>query len=132
MAAKKKTGRRPKLTQEAVESALKLKKGGANNKDIAAALGVCPQTFYRWIGEPKTELQRELRDGLKKAEAEYKNALLAIIAKSAETRDWKAAAFLLERKYPAEYARQDRIQAQVEQTTQATVKCELFFDYGED
>ena len=115
-----------------MESALKLKKGGANNKDIAAALGVCPQTFYRWIGEPKTELQRELRDGLKKAEADYKNALLAIIAKSAETRDWKAAAWLLERKYPGEYARQDRIQAQVEQTTQATVKCELFFDYGED
>ena len=132
MAAKKKVGRRPKLTREAVESALKLKKGGANNKDIAAALGVCPQTFYRWIGEPKTDLQRELRDGLKKAEADYKNALQLIIMRDAKERDWKAAAWLLERKYPDEFSRRDRINAQVEQTTQATVKCELFFDYGED
>lgn len=121
-----------KLTSEYVKRAIQLKKGGANHKDIAAALGVCPQTFSRWINQPKTENQRELCEGLKKAEADYKNALLAIIAKSAETRDWKAAAWLLERKYPAEYARQDRIQAQVEQTTQATVKCELFFDYGDD
>lgn len=125
-------GRKQKLDKDGIRRAVQLKKGGAANKDIAAALCVAEQTFSTWINHPKTDNQRELAEELKKAEAEYKNALLAIIAKAAETRDWKAAAFLLERKYPAEYARQDRIQAQVEQTTQATVKCELFFDYGED
>ena len=125
-------GRKHKLDKDGVMRAVQLKKGGAANKDIAAALGVCPQTFSRWINQPKTENQRELCEELKRADAESKNALLAIIAKAAKETDWKAAAFLLERKYPAEYARQDRIQAQVEQTTQATVKCELFFDYGED
>ena len=119
-----------KLTSEYVKRAIQLKKGGANHKDIAAALGVCPQTFYRWIGEPKTELQRELRDGLKKAEADYKNALLAIIAKAAETRDWKAAAFLLERKYPEEYSRVDRVTANVHQKQEAEVRCVHVFDYG--
>lgn len=123
---------KPKLNRELLKRAVNLKKGGANHKDIAAAIGVAEQTFSTWINHPKTDNQRELAEELKKAEADYKNALLAVIAKASRERDWKAAAWLLERKYPAEYARQDRIQAQVEQTTQATVKCELFFDYGED
>lgn len=121
-----------KLSRELLKRAVNLKKGGANHKDIAAAIGVTESTFSRWINNPKSDLQRQLAQELKKAEADYKNALLAVIAKASRERDWKAAAWLLERKYPAEYARQDRIQAQVEQTTQATVKCELFFDYGED
>lgn len=122
---------KPKLSKEAVKRAVQLKKGGANNVDIAAALGVCEQTFYRWIGDPKTELQRELRESLKKAEADYKNALLAVIAKASRERDWKAAAWLLERKYPQEYARTDRVQAEVKQETTASVRVEHYFDYGE-
>ena len=120
-----------KLTSEYVKRAIQLKKGGANHKDIAAALGVCPQTFSRWINQPKTDNQRELCEGLKKAEADYKNALLAIIAKSAETRDWKAAAWLLERKYPEEYSRVDRVTANVHQKQEADVRCVHVFDYGD-
>lgn len=120
-----------KLTSEYVKRAIQLKKGGANHKDIAAALGVCPQTFSRWINQPKTDNQRELCEGLKKAEADYKNALLAIIAKSAETRDWKAAAWLLERKYPEEYSRVDRVTANVHQKQEAEVRCVHVFDYGD-
>ena len=123
---------KPKLNKDVIARAVQLKKGGANNKDIAAAVGVTESTFSRWLHDPTSDYQRQLGQELKKAEADYKNALLAVIAKASRERDWKAAAWLLERKYPAEYARQDRIQAQVEQTTQATVKCELFFDYGED
>lgn len=132
MAAKrKKVGARHKLTREALETAIKLKKGGANNRDIAAAIGVCEQTFYRWQSDPKTDLQREFCESLKKAEADYKNALCAIILRDAKERDWKAAAWLLERKYPEEYSRRDRIQAEVNQTTDATVEVVHFFDYGE-
>ena len=55
-----------------------------------------------WTSLPN---QRQLGQELKRAEADYKNALLAIIAKSAKERDWKAATWLLERKYPQEYSR---------------------------
>lgn len=123
---------KPRLNKEGVKRAIQLKKGGANNVDIAAALGVSEQSFYKWIGDPKTPLQVELREGLKKAEADYKNALLAVIAKASRERDWKAAAWLLERKYPAEYARTDRIQAEVKQETEATVRVEHYFDYGDE
>lgn len=98
-------GNRRKCTAELVRAAVKLKKGGANNADICRAVGIHEATFYRWVKTPRGALERELSESLKKAEADYKNALLGIIAKSAQERDWKAAAWLLERKYPDEYAR---------------------------
>ena len=124
-------GAKPKLSKEVVSRAVQLKKGGANNKDIAAAIGVGESTFSRWINDPKSDLQRQLQQELKKAEADYKNALLAVIAKASRERDWKAAAWLLERKYPQEYARTDRVQAEVKQETQASVRVEHYFDYGD-
>ena len=98
-------GPRDKCTAEVVRKAVKLKKGGAPNKSIAMALNISESTFYRWTSTPKTKNQRELSEGLKKAEADYDNALLGIIAKAAQERDWKAAAWLLERKHPEQYAR---------------------------
>lgn len=96
---------KPKCTPELIRRAVKLKKGGANNQDIAKAVGIAESTFYRWTNTPTSERQRELSEELKKAEADYKNALQGIIAKAAQERDWKAAAWLLERKYPDEYGR---------------------------
>ena len=100
---------KPKCTAELIRNAVRLKKGGANHKDIAAAVGVSEFQFSRWINNPKTATQEQLAQEMKKAEADYKNALLAIIAKEAKERDWKAAAWLLERKYPEEYSRRERV-----------------------
>ena len=91
-------GRKQKLDRAALNRAVQLKKGGANNKDIAAAIGICEQTFYKWVNQPKTPLQSELSEQLKKAEADYKNALLAIIAKAGKEKDWRASAWLLEQR----------------------------------
>ena len=66
--------------------------------------------------EDDTKLKRALKQGLKKAEAEYKETLLQSIMTTA-TREknpqWTAAAWLLERKYPDEYAQTTR-RAEVE------------------
>ena len=125
-------GAKSKLNQDVLARAVQLKKGGASNKDIAAAIGISESTFYAWANEPKTAMQLEFSEQLKKAEADYKIALLAVIAKASRERDWKAAAWLLERKYPQEYSRMDRLQAEVNQTTQAAVKVEHFFSYSEE
>lgn len=58
--------RRVKLTQEMVDEAIRLKADGLSNGNIICALGIHESTFYRWIGEPKTKLQRELSEGLKR------------------------------------------------------------------
>jgi transposase len=128
---RKKTGRKTKLTRDVLKRAVELKEGGANNVDICAAIGIHESTFYAWVNDPKTDLQREFSDAIKRAEADYKNALLAIVMRDAQEKDWKAAAWLLERKYPSEYARTDRVQAEVKQETNASVRVEHYFDYGE-
>lgn len=103
--------RKPKLTTRMVEQAVEMKSHGMTNADICRALGISEQTFYRWLREEDTRLKRSLSEGIKKAEAEYKETLLHSIMATA-TREknpqWTAAAWLLERKYPDEYAQTTR------------------------
>ena len=103
--------RKPKLTAKLVERAVDMKSHGMTNADICRALGISEQTFYRWLREDDTRLKRSLSEGIKKAEAEYKETLLQSIMATA-TREknpqWTAAAWLLERKYPDEYAQTTR------------------------
>ena len=102
---------KPKITQELVDRACGLKRRGLTNRDICEALGITETTLYRWLSKPTCKLHRALSEGLKRAEAEYKGELLRSILDTA-TRDknpqWTAAAWLLERKYPDEYAQTTR------------------------
>lgn len=92
-----------KCTAEIITRAVKLKKAGALDKDIAAACGVRPETLCRWINDPKSENQAQLSQALKKAEADYYAALEAIVLRAAREQTWQAAAWLLERKRPSDY-----------------------------
>lgn len=83
-----------------------MKKAGVWHKDIAAYIGVSEETFSRWINHPKTANQRQLSQALKKAESERKASLLTMIYNAATSpRTWQAAAWLLERQYPDEFAK---------------------------
>lgn len=120
-----------KLNKEIIKKACELKSMGIRNNDIAAALGVSESTFYRWIQDGgATPLQRELSEGLKKAEAAKKEAVLKKILEHGNE-SWQALAWYLERVYPSEFGRVDRLQAEVNQTTSAAVRVEHFFDYGD-
>lgn len=121
--------RKPKLTYKLVEQAVEMKSHGMSNADICFALGIAEGTFYRWLREDDTKLKRALSQGLKKAEAEYKETLLQSIMATA-TREknpqWTAAAWLLERKYPDEYAQTTRkVEAEGEDVPQITLGVEL-------
>ena len=124
-------GRRPKLTKELVKKAVALKSDGMSDKDICIACDVSQSAFYRWQENGgKSDLQRELVEGLKKAESNYKGALLRSIKEQGE-KDWRALCWLLERKYPEEYSRVDRVTANVHQKQEADVRCVHIFDYGD-
>lgn len=95
---------KPKCTSELIEQAVELKRGGMSNKDMCACLGISETTLYKWIGRPSSKRQVELAEALKRTESDFKAALRSrIIGKSSD--DWKAAAWMLERMYPTEYAR---------------------------
>lgn len=104
---------KPKLTEELAKEAIDLVGGGASNADVIAYLGVSESTFYSWIREPKNKAQTELAQGLKKAEAKRKLWHLGRIHQAAKNGDWKASAWYLERRYPNEYARTQRIQGEI-------------------
>ena len=71
-------------------------------------------------------------EALKNAEADFKRALLRSIRKAGRDKDWKAHAWMLERIYPGEFGRVDRVQAEVKQQTTAAVAVTHFFDYGDE
>ena len=106
---------RAKLTKADIREAEKMKAAGCLNKDIAAYIGVAEETFSRWVNHPKTENQRQLGQSLKRAEAKRKRDLLGMIYNAAASQTdakWQAAAWLLERQYPDEFAQRQRVQAE--------------------
>lgn len=101
---------RAKLTEELIQQMASLKGDGLSNKDICRAVGIHEATLYRWLSKPSGRLHRALGESLKKAEADYKRTLLTTIREAATKKNgqWTAAAWLLERKYPDEYAQTTR------------------------
>lgn len=93
-----------KLTKDGIKTALRLCRAGLPDCQIAAALGVRPETFSIWRNHPKTENQTQLSKAMKKADAEREAALVTRIMRASDD-TWQAAAWLLERRYPDRYAK---------------------------
>lgn len=79
--------------------------------------------------QPDTKVKVALVGGIKKAEAEYKETLLQSIMATA-TREknpqWTAAAWLLERKYPDEFAQTTRrVESEGEDVPQITLGVDI-------
>lgn len=104
-------GRKTVLKPEVSDRILQMLRAG-NYVDVACrAAGIGQSTFYDWLARGDREGKapadapfREFREHVDQARAEGEARNVAVIAKAA-TRDWKAAAFLLERQYPERWAR---------------------------
>jgi len=106
-------GRRPKLTEETIETAAKLIRAGNYQKVVAQYLGVDESTWYRWLqkGEKaknKRSIYYKFYKAIKKAEAEAHARNVAVIQQAAQVQ-WQAAAWWLERKYPDLWGRKDKL-----------------------
>jgi hypothetical protein len=99
---KRKPGRPSKYTPDRIKKIIDgIKKG--NYKGVAArAAGVDPSTLSEWENK-----YPEFSNQVKEAEASGETDLIDII-KSAARRNWTAAAWLLERRWPDKWSR-DRI-----------------------
>lgn len=113
--------RKPIISKELVDEILTYKENGLSDKDICDMVGIDQSTFYRWLKEAETgidgnnpqreapdlELKKELRDGLKRAQAAFKAYHIQNITKAAR-KNWQASAWMLERMFPKEFSRIDR------------------------
>ena len=91
--------RKPKISETAKEAVVRILRSGGSRTDAAKHVGVDRSTLYR-----TTKRDRAFRDKLTAAEADGKLLLIGYIVKAAQ-KDWRAAAWMLERKHWDEYAR---------------------------
>lgn len=109
------TGRPSELTPENRELILKAVRTFATREAAAIAGGVDVSTLYRWLAKGKKKGKRnaeyrDFREALLKAEAEAEVGMMATIQNAArrpKNPDWKALAWILERRRPKKYGRRD-------------------------
>ena len=105
-----KVGRPSKLDAESAERIISVLKIGGYVETAAAVAGVSKQSFFNWMerGDPAGKKAadapfREFREQVEKARAEGESRNVALIARAA-AKDWKAAAWMLERQHPDRWA----------------------------
>lgn len=117
--AMREPGRPTKLTPDTVEKVCEGIRLRMTHKLAAMRAGICEKTFYIWISEGEQAQQKDL-DGqelsqresatlhflqaVTRAVADGQAALLAAVHTAART-DWRAAAFILERRHPEDFSR---------------------------
>ena len=105
MAKKGRPSLRTKVRKDRIVQAI----AAGNYVETAARYGgVHPATYYRWMQEAQepgaAANKREFYEAVKKAEAEAEVRNVATIQLAASSQ-WQAAAWLLERKHPAQWGR---------------------------
>lgn len=101
MGEKKKMGAPTKLTKELIERVVTYLQKGAYVETAAAAAGISKETFYHWLHQganKESGLMRDFSDAVEKAQADSELRDLEIIDKAAESGQWKASAWRLERR----------------------------------
>ena len=97
-----------KYTPAVVDKIVEALEAGASYKVAAAYAGIHFDTFNEW-----RERFSEFSDLVKKAEAEAAVGWLEVIDNAAIDGTWQAAAWKLERRYPDEWGRRDRLELDV-------------------
>ena len=100
-----------KLTPESQEAIVVGINAGLTFRLSCARAGVNPATFYRWLEKGETANVRrysEFCDAVSRAKADSDLRLVSQITLQAPT-DWRAAAFMLERRFPDDYGKRTEV-----------------------
>lgn len=115
----RKTGRPHMCTPKVIQRVLEATNNHATSEVAAAWAGLATSTFYKYLAAGRDERERilaggkpakgkapfvEFADAVEKGRGQSAMSALAVI-KSASVESWQAAAWLLERTRPKEYAR---------------------------
>ena len=101
-------GKLCKLKVDIITEALQ---GGNTRRTAAAYAGISPRTLQRWLKRGREEDEGEYVDLLRHvemAEADATVCMVAAVMKAAQSGEWRAAAWWLERRYPDDWGRRPR------------------------
>ena len=116
---KQKTGRKSKLTKQTTQKFVQAIKTGCTYALASQYAGVNPSTFYMWMKNGKAEASSEeveFYNTIKKAEAEGAMTSLQLIQK-AGLDDWRASAWIMERRHQYIKTNQIKVQEPEEEST---------------
>ena len=119
-------GRRSKATEGRIEALVIALGTGCTREAAARHAGIDRTTLYRWV-----ERDAAIRIRVEKAEADVEVRLAAQIVQAAPD-DWRAAAWLLERRRPAGYGRAQAAAATAAMTAAPTPGPNPLDDLGAD
>lgn len=101
-------GRKTKLTPDIISRITDGLRLGMTKEHAAMRGGISETSFYEYLTRAKNSTQpniyTEFAKAIKKAESDCLDSLLAQVT-VASRKHWQAAAWLLERRYPAQYGR---------------------------
>ncbi len=95
--------RKGKYNKEITEQIASNIAAGYTQEDAAISADITKSTFYEWMKK-----HQDFSDAIKKAHAQRKARWVKLIQNAAmEPKTWQAAAWLLERFYPDDFAKRD-------------------------
>ncbi len=107
MAERDGAGRPSKLTPEVQAKIIQAISSGNTRKTSAAYAGIGERTLMTWLAH-KGPQYVQFQQAIEKAEAEA--VVVSVLTIRSAARDsWQAAAWWLERRYPDEWGRKDRV-----------------------
>lgn len=120
-------GRPCKLTPEAAERIAAAVADGVSREGAAQAVGVHRATLMHWLQLGREQAEgpyRDLADAIEKAEGACEREVVGVVRRAAESGNWQAGAWLLERKHPERYGRVDRlaVMGRVDTKVEVTVR----------
>lgn len=98
-----------KRSPERVERICDALRSGNTRRAACLLAGIGEATFFRWLNE-----DQEFRETVERAEAQAEARFVAQVESAALGGTWTAAAWWLERRRPADYARRDKVDSRVE------------------
>ncbi len=124
-------GRPTKLDDDRAKRIVDALAIGATIRQACDAAGIDAATYHRWIergnsGDPDDDAYRDFRDAATRARTQAELRMVGVVqAAAASGKDWRAAAWYLERRRPDEWGRRDTVdlnhyapRAEVEQGVQ--------------
>jgi transposase len=116
-------GRPSKLIPEIKTKLLKALAAGNHYEPACAYAGISYQTFRNWMKRGETASRGEYLEFFETVQGAIAQGEIASVAKikKAEDSDWRAAAWMLERRHPDRWASTQRVKLEVEKEMEKTL-----------
>lgn len=109
---KSRKGRPVKLTEEIAQKLVRAIRAGNYIETACAYAGINPSTFYRWLEKGEKSSREDFRNFARQVREAMAEAEIVSVAKIKQTEDWRAQAWLLERRFADRWGKRETVELQ--------------------